>query len=344
MHPHDHVTHVTSYAAMWHYLIVESAINNTVYIRVPRVAFDQGRRWEPWNNTHIPPSRGQPLTVESQVGVSLYRLAHGTSYVTIGHMFSIAKETADKASGCFVNAILKVFSFPSLDKANEWRDIILRCGKVSLKWWGLLMGCTYQSNCHPTTTRSCTLTAKAGHQYYHISVGGAGSMHDSHLFRCSILGQSLRPGACVASMIPWGTFLVGNAGYPTNMNIFLPYPSVVNPGNKRFNYCQSSTCIVVKQAFGRLKNQFCILLHSQNARSSHARNNTIACMILHNFLNHRGLLYLQCWDNFSDQEKSFAKLPVAALDSSANVAELDSATGVSMMTKRNIIRDVLYLP
>ncbi|KNZ61753.1 hypothetical protein VP01_1361g1 [Puccinia sorghi] len=112
---------------------------------------------------------------------------------------------------------------------------------------------------------------------------GAGSMHDSRLFRCSIL-QSLRPGSCVAPMIPWGTFLVGNAAYPTNMNILLPYPSVVNLENKWFNYCQSSTCIV---------NQLCKKQHF--------------------FI-------------------------------SSNVTELDSATGLSMMAKREIISDVLYRP
>ena len=132
---------LASCAAVCHYLIVDQAVRESVYIRAPRVAFDRGHRWEPWNDTCIPPvrflelfrmslddfvwladelrndlaqdslGRGQPLSVEAQVGVGLYRLAHGTSYVTISHVFSIGKETADKASGRFVNAIIKVFRF-----------------------------------------------------------------------------------------------------------------------------------------------------------------------------------------------------------------------------------------
>ena len=96
-------------------------------------------RWEPWDDNRIPPvrfleffhlsiadfrwladelrdnlaqdplGRGQPLTVEAQVGVGLYRLSHGSTYVTITHIFSMGKETTDKVSGRFVNAILKVF-------------------------------------------------------------------------------------------------------------------------------------------------------------------------------------------------------------------------------------------
>ena len=44
------------------------------------------------------------------MGVGLtYRLGHGSTYVTIGHVLSIRKETAGKASGRFVHAILKFF-------------------------------------------------------------------------------------------------------------------------------------------------------------------------------------------------------------------------------------------
>ena len=134
MDPMD-LTQLVTFAAAWHHLFVDNAIRDTVYIRAPRVAFDRGPRWEPWNDPCIPSvrfvelfrmalgdfiwladelredlaqdpiGRGQPLSVEAQVGVSLYRLAHGTTYVTIG------KETSHKGSSCFVNAVIKVFWF-----------------------------------------------------------------------------------------------------------------------------------------------------------------------------------------------------------------------------------------
>ena len=108
------------------------------YIQAQRHAFVCPAQWEPWNNARIPLTqlvelfwmsqdnfhwlsnllrgtlqqdtlrRGDPLSVEAQVGVSLYRLAHGSSYVTIAHVFSIGKETADKASSQFVLAVLEV--------------------------------------------------------------------------------------------------------------------------------------------------------------------------------------------------------------------------------------------
>jgi len=87
-----------------------------------------------------------------------------------------------------------------------------------------------------------------------VSGGGPGSMHDSRMFRRSRLGQSLQPGSSAPRMIPSDSFLVGDAGYPGNVQILLPYPSVVKPANQWFNFIQSSTRIVVEQAFGRLKN------------------------------------------------------------------------------------------
>jgi hypothetical protein len=119
----------------WHHKQQQEE-NDTIYVRAKRVAFRRLPRWEPWNDNTIPVvrflelfrmsitdfqwlsnrlraeleldplGRGDPLTVEAQVAVGLYRLAHGSCFVTIGHIFNIGKETADKASGRFVTAVL----------------------------------------------------------------------------------------------------------------------------------------------------------------------------------------------------------------------------------------------
>jgi hypothetical protein len=118
--------------------VQRSQEENEVYIRANRKVYTRPNRWEPWDDNRIPATRfvelfrmslgdfnwlsdelrgelqqdlqgrGEPLSVEAQVAVGLYRLGHGVSYVTIGHVFNLGKETADKASGRFVNAVLKV--------------------------------------------------------------------------------------------------------------------------------------------------------------------------------------------------------------------------------------------
>ncbi|KNZ56281.1 hypothetical protein VP01_2442g2 [Puccinia sorghi] len=122
-----------------------------------------------------------------------------------------------------------------------------------------------------------------------------------------------------STMIPCGSFLIGDARYPTNANILLPYPSVFAPANQWFNIIQSSTRIVVVQAFGRLKN----------------RNNTFACMILHDILNCQGTLYVQDWDNHSSEEVVFAELPRLVPDDFPINIPVDDGQNRSMETKRD---------
>jgi hypothetical protein len=141
-------------------------------------------------------------------------------------------------------------------------------------------------------------------------------------------------------MIPDGTYLVGDAGYPSNVNILVPYPSVLSPANEWFNFIQSSTRIVVKQAFGRLKNRFRILLQSQNARPLKAKNNAFACIILHNILNRRGSLYLQDWDEQTSHEQLYGEVP--QMNEGGNRQTNPADPQVSMWTCRDIICDYFY--
>ncbi|KNZ51846.1 hypothetical protein VP01_3788g1, partial [Puccinia sorghi] len=127
-----------------------------------------------------------------------------------------------------------------------------------------------------------------------ICGGGPESMHKRQVFRQSRLGQMLELESSVAPIIPPQTFFIGNASYPRNMKILIPYPSVVNPG---------------KIEFGGLKNQFQILLNTQIAIPTRARENYFAFMILHNLLNHRGSLYVQDWEGRTAAEACFAELP-----------------------------------
>ncbi|KAI7943704.1 hypothetical protein MJO28_011232 [Puccinia striiformis f. sp. tritici] len=175
-------------------------------------------------------------------------------------------------------------------------------------------------------------------------------MHDSCVFRISRIGQSVNPNVRTPPIIPPGTFLVGDAGYPGNMDILLPYPSVATPQNEWYNFIQSSTRIVVEQAFGRLKNRFRILLQAQDSSPGRARNDSFACMVLHNILNHRGSLYLQDWDARTPQERRLGQnIPrsLEAEDITLNATNKNSVAGgtkVPMWKKRDVIRDMLYRP
>ncbi|KAA1087298.1 hypothetical protein PGT21_028223 [Puccinia graminis f. sp. tritici] len=154
----------------------------------------------------------------------------------------------------------------------------------------------------------------------------------------------MTPGTGAARIIPAGSYLIGDAGYPSNVDILVPYPLVATEPNEWFNFIQSSTRICVEQAFGRLKNQFRILRSAQNARPFRARNNTFVCMILHNILNRRGTLYLHVWDEGQDAHER--RFPVPPFNPEAGIEEaipLNDVNRVSMWVRRDIIRDVLYI-
>ncbi|POW06221.1 hypothetical protein PSTT_09087 [Puccinia striiformis] len=386
---------MANWVALWYWYESQKIPEEPRYIRAIRMAFKRPNRWEPWADTRIPVTRfieyfrmslkdfmwlsdelreelqldplgrGQPLSVEAQVAVGLYRLAHGASYLTIGHVFQIGKETADNATARFVLAVLKVLrtsaiGYPSLDRTDLWDDIAASFEQrqgiphvvgaidgthipISLPpgdtWKGYINRKSWSS-----IVFQCVVDGEGN--FRNVSGGGPGSMHDSRVFRRSRLGLGLLPGYAEPRKIPVDRFLIGDAGYPSTVDILVPYPSVVSPANEWFNFLQSSTRIVVEQAFGRLKNRFRILLHAQRARPIQARNTTFVCMILHNLLNRRGGLYLQNWDAQSPEELRYAEIRGRQLDdegeepSGANL----QPGHVSMWARRDIIRDFLYDP
>jgi hypothetical protein len=141
---------LSAFAAIWYWhQSQQQEPPPPIYTCAKRVAFKQPNRWEPWNDNQIPPvrfleffqmtladfqwlsdelrdklqqdplCRGNPLSVKAQVAVGLYCLAHGVCYVTIGHIFNIGKETADKAAGRFVNAVLKNLRLQAVRYASE---------------------------------------------------------------------------------------------------------------------------------------------------------------------------------------------------------------------------------
>ncbi|KNZ49178.1 hypothetical protein VP01_5165g1 [Puccinia sorghi] len=131
-----------------------------------------------------PLGRREPLSVEAQVAMGLYRLSHGTTYVTIGHVFSIGKETADRASGRFVNAILKVFRKRTV-LADQWmaiKDSFKRRHGIP-QIVGAINGTHIPLAIPPHDDRKGWASI-----VFQCVVGGAGT--------CRLLPKRLRAGAC----------------------------------------------------------------------------------------------------------------------------------------------------
>ncbi|MBW0551957.1 hypothetical protein O181_091672, partial [Austropuccinia psidii MF-1] len=61
------------------------------------------------------------LTIEEKVRITLYRLGHGTSYDTVGHVFNVGKATAYQVSN--EKLILMLCIFPAADDVEKWAEI-----------------------------------------------------------------------------------------------------------------------------------------------------------------------------------------------------------------------------
>ncbi|MBW0558271.1 hypothetical protein O181_097986 [Austropuccinia psidii MF-1] len=68
------------------------------------------------------------LTIEEKLGIMLYRLGHGSSYETVGHIFNVGKSTAYQVTKVDVQAIQvslhdSTIVFPGIDDAQKWQEM-----------------------------------------------------------------------------------------------------------------------------------------------------------------------------------------------------------------------------
>ncbi|KNZ58140.1 hypothetical protein VP01_1993g5 [Puccinia sorghi] len=132
--------------ALWHMLFVQKSQGQSmVYIWATHQAFKHPSCWEPWKDNQIPAAQFHKLfcmlfanfiwlSEASRQAPERFNWLH----VTIGQVFNISTETADKAAGLFVNAVLNILkkqaagyelrlvhfnSCPPLERANQWDEI-----------------------------------------------------------------------------------------------------------------------------------------------------------------------------------------------------------------------------
>ncbi|XP_070530044.1 putative nuclease HARBI1 [Cardiocondyla obscurior] len=123
--------------------------------------------------------------------------------------------------------------------------------------------------------------------FIHVHVGSVGSVHDARVFRLSGLQNYVSDPA----RFPNNTHLIGDAAYPLSKHLMVPYTGNGHLTNrqKNYNYCLSSSRMVVERAIGLLKGRWRSLLHHL-AMGSLKRETTrfripyyfIACCVLHN--------------------------------------------------------------
>lgn len=118
-------------------------------------------------------------------------------------------------------------------------------------------------------------------EFIHSYVGYPGSVHDQRVFSVSGLQDFCND----ESKFPNDTHLIGDAAYKILKTLLVPYKDNghLTEKQKNYNYCLSSTRMVVERSIGLLKGRFRILLDRLPMRRIDLIPKYImACCVLHN--------------------------------------------------------------
>lgn len=136
-----------------------------------------------------------------------------------------------------------------------------------------------------------------------VNIGHAGAVHDSVVFRTSLLGLDISSGAYpICQQAPYVEdgqpplpgFLLGDKGYKVDKHIITPYSAAAerrNPACAVFNYRFSSMRMCVESAFGELKATWRLLCSANRVLvCQHDRVNQyiLAGILLHNWFKEIG--------------------------------------------------------
>ena len=132
---------------------------------------------------------------------------------------------------------------------------------------------------------SIQLQACCDHQrkFTDCSTGYPGSVHDARIFANSDLKS--RIDADPFTMVPGGSFILGDAAYQLENYMMTPYKDTggFSPVQRNYNYIQSATRIVIERAFALLKGRFPRLKFLEFKNMTHLCEFILAICILHNF-------------------------------------------------------------
>lgn len=233
----------------------------------------------------------EPTSPECRLGLTLYRLAHGCSYTTVGDLFGVAPSTA-----CTIfNHVVKVIVHALYDvyvtlpgSKEEWKAELTSF----LQDWefpcvGAWDGFHVYINCHLKnffSFKKCySVTNMAliasNKRFLWAGVGAPGSIHDSTLLQSSDIFSSIEAGHCLPNQvlnlpgygeIPFAT--VGDAAFPPRSWLLKAFPySTKDAKEKNFNAKLRFARVVSEHAIGMLKGRWRILYKKTECRRSNIK-------------------------------------------------------------------------
>lgn len=243
-----------------------------------------------------------PTTLDTQLAICLYRLAHGVTYLTVGDLFGVAASTAYCIFMDVCKVLVKILydRFIYLPKTiDEWTHELqgflenweFPCVGA---WDGFHVYVSSRlKNFYSYKKRySVTNMGFIGYnkRFMFAAVGAPGSTHDSRLLKnCEVYSEiehgkvlpkkSLNLQPC--GEIPLTT--VGDSAFPSHSWLLKPYKEGMREPQKRyFNRRLCSARVVSEHAYGMLKGRWRILYKKTECHLDNIQILIMTCILLHN--------------------------------------------------------------
>jgi len=246
------------------------------------------------------------LAWEQKIGASLWFLATGECFRSIGDRFGIGESTFSYALRDVINVLITKFlvekiGFPNtVLEINEVTNGFRRIGRIS-DVFGAIDGSHIPIKAphlfpvdyfNRKGFYSIVLQAVVDHnkKFLDICVGWPGSTHDSRVLTNSNLYNKFNNPNNLAISSFNNKYILGDGGYPNLGWLIVPYKDIgrgLTQKQTYFNLKHSQTRIKVEQAFGLLKGRWRCLSHNLEVSFEIVSHIITACCVLHNICEER---------------------------------------------------------
>ena len=258
------------------------------------------------------------VQTEKRVAITLWFLASGSDYRTVGHLFGVAKATVCVVVKQVCASIVKLLlpSYIQMPTGSALKEIVdgFKTNHGFPQCVGAVNGC-HVPIVSPQQCPADYFNRKGWHsiilqgtvddrsRFIDVYIGWPGRVHDAHVFSNSSLykkGQSnsLFPDLkqkIAGKDIP--LVLLGDPAYPLLQWLMKAFPNNghLTSQQKTFNYRLSKARVVVEHCYGRLKGRWRCLLKRLDVDVCDAPEIVAACCVLHNVCEIHGDAFDEQW-------------------------------------------------
>ncbi|XP_033935158.2 uncharacterized protein [Pseudochaenichthys georgianus] len=259
------------------------------------------------------------IPLKKRVAIALWKLATGSEYRSIGHLFGVSNTTVCRCVQDFC-AAAEALLVPELICSPDGQKFAEMAADTQNRW-GLPQCVGAIDGSHipilaPQENHCDYFNRKGWHSivlqgavdgkghFWNVFAGMPGSMLDAQVLRRSTLWELASRGTCFPPCtrdiggVNAGYYILGDDAYPLQSWLLKPFPDTgrLTAEHVIYNKNVCSARAVVENAFGRLKGRWRCLVKRNDCDVKLVKSMALTCCALHNLCESRGEAYDDGWD------------------------------------------------